>query len=98
MNKLIAIVAIVIIVGVMAMTVFKKKLPCSCKMGHNGFMSCQCHSRTANDNLVFPHILTTELYKNPYTIKSYNMKDEIPGFYKLKTKFPKLIDRKYKKV
>jgi len=98
MNKLVAIVAIIIIVGIIAITVYKKKSPCTCKIGHNGFMSCKCHSRTANDNLIFPNLITQELYKNPYTIKTYNMSDQIPGFYKLTTKFPKLVHKKSKKI
>lgn len=99
MNKLVAILAIIIIiVGAIAIFMHKKKSSCTCRQGHNNFMSCQCHSRNANNNLVFPHIITQELYKNPYAVKTYNMSDQIPGFYKLKTKFPKLTVQKSKKI
>lgn len=99
MNNLVAILAIILIVGTITIFMHKKKSACTCSQGHNNFMSCQCHSRNANNNLVFPHIITTqELYKNQMVPKSYNMSDQIPGFYKIKTKFPKLTVRKSKNI
>ena len=81
MNKLLPISIVILLIILVAAFVMRKKFKCTCYLDNGGIKCSNCNI------FGFDHF-----FKKKEAFK--NMTSEIPGFYKIRTTFPKLTNKK----